>query len=72
MSSRLKQMTNESLSHGGRGAKKFIEAAGLSDELIKQLEERIIDSALNSANPAAFAQMNMPVSHPSSLDISLT
>lgn len=72
MSSRLKQMTDESLSHGGRGAEKFIEEAGFSEELKKQLEERMKASAFKSENSAAFAQMNMPVSHPSSLDISLT
>lgn len=72
MSSRLKQMTDESLSRGGRGAEKFIEQAGFSEELKKQLEERIKDSTFKSENPAAFAQMNMPVSRRSSQDISLT
>lgn len=71
MSSRLKQMTDESLSHGGRGAEKVIEEAGFSEELKRQLEEKIRDSTFKSENPAAFAQMNMPVGHLSSLDISL-
>lgn len=71
MSSRLNQMTDESLSHGGRDAEKFIEEAGFSEELKRQLEERIKDSTFKSENPVAFAQLDMPVGHLSSLDISL-
>lgn len=63
MSSRLNQMTDESLSHGGRSAEKFIEEAGFSEELKRQLEERIKESTFRSENPAAFAQLNMPVCH---------
>ena len=72
MSSRLNQMTEESLSHGGREAEKFVEEAGFSEELKRQLEERINDNTFKSDYPAAFAQMNMPVGHLSSLDIYLT
>ena len=61
MSSRLAQMTDESLSHGGRDAEKLIEEAGFSEELKRQLEERIKETAFKSENSAAFAQLNMPV-----------
>lgn len=72
MSSRLAQMTDESLSHEGRGAEKVIEEAGFSEELKRQLEGRIKESTFKSENPAAFAQLNMPVGHLPSLEISLT
>lgn len=71
MSSRLNQMTEESLSHGARGAEKFVEEAGFSEELKRQLEEKIKDNTFKSGNSAAFAQMNMPVGHLSSRDIYL-
>ena len=61
MSSRLAQMTDESLGHGVPGAAKAIEEAGFSEELKRQLEERIKESTFRSENPAAFAQINMPV-----------
>lgn len=71
MSSRLNQMTDETLSHGGRSAEKVIEEAGFSEELKRQLEERINESTFKSENPAAFAHLNMPVGHLLSSDISL-
>lgn len=61
MSSRLSQMTDESLGHGVPGAAKAIEEAGFPEELKRQLEERIKESTFRSENPAAFAQINMPV-----------
>lgn len=61
MSRRLAQMTEESIEQGPRGAKKAIEEGGFSEGLKKQLETRIQDSTFKSENPAAFAQLNMPV-----------
>ena len=63
MSRRLAHMTEESIETGGRGAQKAIEDGGFSEELRKKLEARIQDSTFKSENPAAFAQLNMPVSH---------
>jgi hypothetical protein len=61
MSRRLAQMIDESIQQGGRGAKKAIEEGGFSEELKRQLEARLLDSSFKSGNPAAFAQVNMPV-----------
>lgn len=61
MSRRLAQMTDESIEQGGRSAKKAIEEGGFSEELKRRLEERIQESSFKSENPAAFAQVNMPV-----------
>ena len=61
MSRRLAQMTDESIEQGGRSAKKAIEEGGFSEELKRRLEERIQESTFKSDNPAAFAQVNIPV-----------
>lgn len=61
MSRRLAQMTDESIEQGGRSAKKAIEEGGFSEELKRRLEERIQGSSFKNENPAAFAQVNMPV-----------
>lgn len=61
MSRRLAQMTEEPVEQGGRSAKKAIGEGGFSEELRRQLEARIQDSSFKSENPAAFAQLNMPV-----------
>jgi len=61
MSQRLSQMTEESIEQGGRSMKKAIEEGGFSENLKKQLETRIQDSKFKSENPAAFAEINMPV-----------
>ena len=61
MSRRLKEMTEETIDVGGSSAAKNIEAAGFSEELKKQLESRIADSAFRSQNQRAFAEVEMPV-----------
>ena len=61
MSKRLAEMTDESIEQGGRSAQKAVEESGFSEELKRRLEARILDSKFKSENPAAFAQMNMPV-----------
>ena len=61
MSSRLSQMTEESLSDGGRGAQRTIEEAGVPAELKASLERRLLDSSFRSENAAAFSQLDMPV-----------
>ena len=70
MSRRLAQMTDESIEQGGRSAKKAIEEGGFSEELKHRLEARIQESSFKNENPAAFAQVNMPVrSKPSTMVI---
>lgn len=63
MSRRLVEMTEESIDSGGSSAARNIEAAGFSEELKKQLESRITDSAFRSQNQRAFAEAEMPVCH---------
>ena len=61
MSRRLAQMTDESIEQGGRSAKKAMEEVGFSEELKRRLEARIQESSFKNENPAAFAQVNLPV-----------
>ena len=61
MSKRLAEMTNETLDSGGRTAQKALDQAGFSEELKRKLEARIQETGLRKENPAAFAQINMPV-----------
>ena len=62
MSRRLADMTERSMEEGGRSAKKAVEEAGFSEDLKKQLEERIAAGTFRSENASAFAQAEMPVS----------
>lgn len=61
MSRRLAELTDESIEQGGRSAQKAVEEAGFSEELKRRLEARIADGKFKNENPAAFAQVNMPV-----------
>lgn len=54
-------MTEETIDSGGSSAIKNVEAAGFSEELKKQLESRIADSAFRSQNQKAFAEAELPV-----------
>ncbi len=58
-------MTDESIEQGGRSAQKAVEEAGFSEELKRLLEARIADTQFKTENPAAFAQVNMPVCYDS-------
>ncbi|KAJ9245126.1 hypothetical protein DTO271D3_6905 [Paecilomyces variotii] len=62
MSRRLAEMTEQSMTEGGRSARKNIQEAGFSEELKKQLEERLAASAFKSENAAAISVANMPSS----------
>lgn len=64
MSRRLSEMTEENIEHGGRSARRAVDEAGFSEELRRQLEAKIADSNFRNENPAAFAQLNMPVFAP--------
>ena len=61
MSRRLAEITDDAIESGGRDARRAMEEAGFSEELKKKLEERIQKSSFRNENPAAFAQMEMPV-----------
>ena len=63
MSRRLADMTEETIESGGQTARKAVEEAGFSEELKRQLEAKIQDGHFRNKNPAAFAQVNMPVRH---------
>ena len=62
MSRRLSEMTKQSLEQGGRSARKAIDEAGFSEELRRTLEAKVQDANFRHENPAAFAQINTPVS----------
>lgn len=61
MSRRLSEMTEQSLLGGGRSTRRNLEHIGFSEELKKQLEERIITSSFKSEYAAAHSIVNMPV-----------
>ena len=62
MSRRLAEITDNTIESGGRDARRAMEEAGFSEELKKKLEERIQETSFRNEYPAAFAQMEMPVS----------
>jgi hypothetical protein len=61
MSRRLEDMTERVVQEGGRSAQKHVDEAGFSEELKQRLQARIADSKFKAENPAAFAQINLPV-----------
>ena len=61
MSRRLADMTDKTINSGARTARKAIEEAGFSEDLKRQLEAKIQGSEFKSQDPAAFAQVAMPV-----------
>ncbi|GMG25683.1 unnamed protein product [Aspergillus oryzae var. brunneus] len=61
MARRLSEMTEQAMLEGGRSARKNIEHAGFSDDLKKQLEERITATAFKSDHATAHSIVNMPV-----------
>lgn len=61
MSRKLAEMTEDAMLEGGRSARRNMEHAGFSDELKKQLEERIAASSFQSDYAAAHSIANMPV-----------
>lgn len=62
MSRRLSAMSEESIETGGRSAAKAVEEAGFSEDLRRQLEEKIANANFRDENPQAFAQANIPAS----------
>ncbi|OGE51812.1 hypothetical protein PENARI_c012G08120 [Penicillium arizonense] len=60
MTRRLAQMTEDAMLEGGRSARRNIEHAGFSEELKKQLEERVAAASFKSEYAAAHSIVNMP------------
>lgn len=54
-------MTEDAMLEGGRSARRNIEHAGFSEELKKQLEERVAAAAFKSEHAAAHSIVDMPV-----------
>lgn len=61
LSRRLSEMTEEALETGGRSAQKSMRDAGFSEELKKELEEKIAQSSFRAQNQQAFSVAEMPV-----------
>lgn len=62
MARRLSEMAEQAVLEGGKSARKNIEQAGFSDELKKQLEERVAATAFKNEHPAAHSILDMPES----------
>ncbi|KAJ5763676.1 hypothetical protein N7533_002357 [Penicillium manginii] len=62
MSRRLSQMTEDAMLEGGRSARRNIENAGFSEDLKRQLEERVLASSFKSEHAAAHSILDMPAS----------
>ena len=60
MSRRLAQMSEEGLEAGGRSAIKAVEEAGFSEDLKRELEEKIANASFRSEHASAFAEVDMP------------
>ncbi|PLB41894.1 DnaJ family domain-containing protein [Aspergillus candidus] len=62
MARRLSEMAEQAVLEGGKSARQNIEQAGFSDELKKQLEERVAATAFKNEYPAAHSILDMPES----------
>jgi len=62
MSRRLAAMSEQSIETGGRSAQKAVAEAGFSEDLKRELEEKIANATFRSDNAQAFAQSELPAS----------
>jgi hypothetical protein len=60
MSRRLRDMSNEALESEGRSAQRAICEAGFSEDLKRQLIERMASTSFRAENRAAFAEAELP------------
>ncbi|KIW78930.1 hypothetical protein Z517_08769 [Fonsecaea pedrosoi CBS 271.37] len=60
MSRRLAEMAEETMDTGSKSDRKLMQEAGFSEELKKQLEERIAQTSGAAQNQQAASQINMP------------
>lgn len=58
----MADLSEESLQSSGRSARKAVEEAGFSEDLKRQLEQKIADANFRSEHASAFAQVEMPSS----------
>jgi hypothetical protein len=61
MTRRLAEMVEETIDTGSKSDRKLMQDVGFSDELKKQLEERIAQTAFAGQNQQATSQVKMPV-----------
>lgn len=61
MARRLSDMTEQAMLEGGRSARKNMQQAGFSDDLKRELEERIAASSFKNEYAAANSILDMPV-----------
>ncbi|KAF2001980.1 hypothetical protein P154DRAFT_521418 [Amniculicola lignicola CBS 123094] len=59
MSRRLRDMSEEALQTGGRSAQKAVEDAGFSEDLKRQLEERISSATFRAEHRSAFTEAEL-------------
>ncbi|KAL4869122.1 hypothetical protein BDV12DRAFT_168298 [Aspergillus spectabilis] len=62
MTRRLSEMTEQAILEGGRSTRKNLAHAGFSEELKKELEERVAEAAFKNEHAAAHSIVNMPES----------
>ncbi|RAL17245.1 DnaJ family domain-containing protein [Aspergillus homomorphus CBS 101889] len=62
MARRLSAMTEDAMLEGGRSARKNMESAGFSEDLKKQLEERVAAASFRNDYASAHAIVDMPAS----------
>ncbi|KAF2449283.1 hypothetical protein P171DRAFT_427495 [Karstenula rhodostoma CBS 690.94] len=60
MTRRLRDMSNEAIEAGGRSAQKTVSEAGFSEDLKRQLEERIASASFRAEHRNAFAEAELP------------
>lgn len=60
MTRRLRDMSEEALESGGRRSQKAISEAGFSEDLRKQLEERIASANFRNEHRSAFTEAELP------------
>ncbi|KAL1591730.1 hypothetical protein SLS60_011729 [Paraconiothyrium brasiliense] len=60
MTRRLRDMSDEALETGGRSAQKTVSEAGFSEDLKRQLEERIASANFRAGHRNAFAEAELP------------
>lgn len=60
MTRRLRDMSEEALESGGKTAHKAVSEAGFSEDLKKQLEERIASANFRAENRSAFTEAELP------------
>lgn len=61
LSRKLSEMAEETIDSGSQSDRKLMQDAGFSQDLKKQLEERIAQSSFSLENQQAISQANMPV-----------